>query len=635
MTFSFNKTGAVEKRDTPSPFARIVLEVSTELNTEEDMGSAEEASRVSQSHGAIVSQLFETPYEAPPEPKNPVLRGLPLYYGASLISSIQSISRYLWTNAGFTILRNIPELERFPPRYDPTVIPVAPNEKKQSLSSYAQTPVNFTNRSPSSTGSSHFPSVADYHAAYSSGALTPLDVAQELLPLIRRDVPERTEHATAFAQINAEAVLAAAKASTARWEAGHALGLLDGVPIAVKDELDVEGYERKLGSKSVFKTDGTSWCVAALMEAGAIVMGKSSMHELGLDTTNNNPNDGTPLNPYNREYYCGGSSGGSGYAVGTGLVPLALGVDGGGSVRIPSSFCGIYGLKTSHGRISRLPTTNGASSTSVVGPMAANMIDLELGFRILSKSDSAFPSSTFFPPPQAAPVPPTNKILGIYRPWFDQADPSVRKACSAALGYLHKTLGYELVDITIPFLHPGQTAHALTILAEIATTQPSIEDLTPANKILISVAHHTPARDFLLAQRLRELLMRHLAALFQEHPGLIIVTPTTTLPGWHISGGNADLRYGVSDANTSLRNMRYVWLANFSGCPCLQVPVGYVEAVKGGDVPIGMMGMGEWSTDEQLIGFGYDVEKWLHEGLDGGRRRPENFVDILKSLSGK
>ncbi|KAI9653656.1 MAG: hypothetical protein M1821_007003 [Bathelium mastoideum] len=597
------------------------MAVEAELNDDNTSGQ--------HSSNQLTPQLLEKPYEAPAEAKNPVLRGLPLRAGASLVSSVSAVSSYLWTNAGFTVLRNLPELDQYPPRYDPTVTPFVASPQPLSSLSALSSP-DLASRSPPSTAPARFPSIADYHAAYSSGGLTPVDVAEALLPLVRRDVSKRTDHATAFVQTNVAAVRAAAEASTERWKAGKALGLLDGVPIAIKDEVDVEGYERKVGTNHLFETKGTSWCVKAMIDAGAIVIGKSTMHELGLDTTNNNPNHGTPLNPYNKNYYCGGSSGGSAYAVGAGLVPLALGADGGGSIRIPSSFCGAFGLKTSHGRISRLPTSNAAISTGVIGPMAANMLDLEVGFRVMSVPDSALPSSAHFPPPQPAPRPPTTKLLGLYQPWFDRADPLVRDSCNTALAYLQTTLGYRTVPITIPYLSQGQVAHALTILSEIATSQPSVKGLTPANQILISVGAHTPARDFLLAQKLRELLMRHLAAIFRQHPGLVVVTPTTPLPGWRIAGGAADLRYGVSDANTSVRNMEFVWLANLCGCPCLQVPVGYVDAVGGGGkVPVGMMGMGEWGKDEDLIGFGYDAEKWLHEGLEGGRQMPENWVDVL------
>lgn len=349
-------------------------------------------------------------------------------------------------------------------------------------------------------------------------------------------------------------------------------------------------------------------------------------HELGLDTTNNNPNYGTPLNPHNEHYYTGGSSGGSAYAVAAGLIPISLGADGGGSIRIPSAYCGFFGLKPSHGRVSGRPSASLASTTGVLGPMAANMLDLELAYRIMAQPDPLDPTSSLFAPPCTALN--KTKTLGIYRTWFDRADAAVQKACWIALDYLRTTHGYTITDISLPLIHAGQMAHAMTILAEIASSNPHTADLTAPNKVLLSVGVQTPAVDFLQAQRLRHLLMQHLAHLFAAHPGLMIITPTTPNAGWHISNSKLDLQYGVSDGNMSVRSMEYVWMANFCGLPALSVPVGYVQPVDGtGEVPVGLMAMGEWCCEDALIGFGYDAEKWLHEGLQGGRRRPETFVD--------
>lgn len=188
------------------------------------------------------------------------------------------MSAYLWQNAGFKILRDLPELEDFPPCSDPTVIPrlADPSPHQMPVS-----PSRLESRASADVASRRFTSIPNFHAAYKAGTLNPLQVIESLLPLIRRDVREPTAHATAFVQVRADLVLEAAEASTVRWKVGKPLGLLDGVPIAVKDELDIEGYERKLGSKLAFKTRGISWCVKKLLEAGAIVVGKTTMHELG------------------------------------------------------------------------------------------------------------------------------------------------------------------------------------------------------------------------------------------------------------------------------------------------------------------------------------------------------------------
>jgi Asp-tRNA(Asn)/Glu-tRNA(Gln) amidotransferase A subunit family amidase len=178
------------------------------------------------------------------------------------------------------------------------------------------------------------------------------------------------------------------------------------------------------------------------------------MHELGMDTTNLNPNFGTPLNPYSPNYYCGGSSGGSAYAVAAGLMPFTLGHDGGGSVRIPSAYCGLFGLKTSHGRVSYRPTSNLAKSTGVPGPLAVNMVDLELAYRVMAQPDAGESDSSLFVAPAFVNSSSTErKVLGVYRTWFERADEPVKRACQGALDYLTEKRGYEVVDISIPLIH--------------------------------------------------------------------------------------------------------------------------------------------------------------------------------------
>ena len=106
------------------------------------------------------------------------------------------------------------------------------------------------------------------------------------------------------------------------------------------------------------------------------------------------------------------------------------------------------------------------------------------------------------------------------------------------------------------------------------------------------------------------------------------MTPTTPIAGWHISGGEADLKYGVSDANMSVRNMEYVWLANFTGCPALSIPVGKVEAKEGeGKIPVGFMGMGSWGSEDALMEWGRVGERWAVQ--EEKIARPAAWVDVL------
>jgi Asp-tRNA(Asn)/Glu-tRNA(Gln) amidotransferase A subunit family amidase len=300
-------------------------------------------------------------------------------------------------------------------------------------------------------------------------------------------------------------------------------------------------------------------------------------------------------------------------------VPFALGADGGGSIRIPSSFCGIWGLKPSHGRVSGAPSQSLAPTVGVLGPMASSIDDLALAYRTMATPAPASqdPISSQFPYPQP-PMPDAKrtKTIGIARDWIDRAEAPVRAALDRALDY-YREQGYNIIDITIPYLPEGQRAHILTIMAEIASgvDASKIWHLTAPNKVLVSMGMwQITAQDLLASQRLRNLLMTHLAHLFKSHPGLLIVSPTTPIPGWHIDGGEADLARGLSDGKSSVRNMEYVWLANFTGCPSISCPAGYTAD---GGVPIGVMAMSEWGTEEELIAFARDGEAILD--LPGSR----------------
>ena len=263
--------------------------------------------------------------------------------------------------------------------------------------------------------------------------------------------------------------------------------------------------------------------------------------------------------------------------------------------------------------------------------MAGTMTDLAIAYRVMAEPDPEHISSGFFPRPSRPHKPVNKKILGVYKHWVDRADASAKRLFDAAIDHLVSKQGYEVIDISIPFIHEGQSAHAVTILSEVCASFPDIAGLTPANKVLISVGRHASATDLLNAQKLRHLLLAHLSFLFKQHPGLIIVTPTTPNVGWHISGGVGDLKYGVSDGNMSVRSMEYVWLANFCGLPCISVPVGYVDPVEGeGKIPVALSGNAEWGAEDALIEFGFDAEAYLNGGGEESRVKPAGWVDVLE-----
>lgn len=197
---------------------------------------------------------------------------------------VPSLAGFLLNNAGFTSLRQRKELESIEARFDPTVTPTGRGDEARTKDS----DLHALREMCQGAAQSGFHTIVDFYKEYSEGVLTPTDVVNALLPVIRRDLlSDLTPHSTAFIDSKVELIRRAAEKSTIRWKKGKALGILDGVPFAVKDELDVKGYKRYNGTKNDYTKGAeveSSWCVSRLERAGAIMIGKTNMHELGMGT---------------------------------------------------------------------------------------------------------------------------------------------------------------------------------------------------------------------------------------------------------------------------------------------------------------------------------------------------------------
>lgn len=248
----------------------------------------------------------------------------------------------------------------------------------------------------------------------------------------------------AFTQIDDERALARAAEIDNRIEAGEEVGSLAGTPIALKDLIDHEGRVTTAGSAFYRETPGrTAPCVAALESAGGVIIGRTGLHEWAFGFSSENPHWGPVRNPWDTETSAGGSSGGSAAAVAAGIVPIAIGTDTGGSVRVPSALCGTYGLKVTYGRISLDGVFPLVGSIDTVGPLADSIRSLELGYRAMS-GDRA-------PAPEPEPV-----RLGIPQPWVRDAptDPEIAAAFEATVDSL-RGIGHEVGTVDVPDVLPG------------------------------------------------------------------------------------------------------------------------------------------------------------------------------------
>jgi aspartyl-tRNA(Asn)/glutamyl-tRNA(Gln) amidotransferase subunit A len=208
-------------------------------------------------------------------------------------------------------------------------------------------------------------------ALYRGKQLSPVAVIEETLRRL-----ESYESATnAFVLYDPETALTMARASEARWQMGEPQGLLDGVPVALKDTVLTKGWPRLLGSRTIDSSQ--SWDEDSLRSEGAVFFGKTTTPEFGWKPVTDSPLSGVTRNPWNLERTPGGSSGGSGVAVLAGICPLAVGTDAGGSIRIPAAFCGIVGFKPTFGRVAVYPPS-AFGDVAHVGPMARTVEDAAL-----------------------------------------------------------------------------------------------------------------------------------------------------------------------------------------------------------------------------------------------------------------
>ncbi len=240
-------------------------------------------------------------------------------------------------------------------------------------------------------------------AAVRSGAVSAREIAQETLNRIEA----RNGALGAFTDVTAKRALAKADAIDTARVRGENLGPLAGAPFAVKNLFDVEGLTTRAGSKinrdrPPAKADATM--ITRLEAAGGVLVGALNMGEYAYDFTGRNVHDGPSRNPHDLEHMTGGSSGGSAAAVAGGLVPIALGSDTNGSIRVPSSFCGLFGLKPTYGRLSRAGTFPFVASLDHVGPLARSAGDLALSYDSMLGRDDGDPAQADRPAPAASPT---------------------------------------------------------------------------------------------------------------------------------------------------------------------------------------------------------------------------------------
>ncbi|KAJ6754921.1 GLUTAMYL-TRNA(GLN) AMIDOTRANSFERASE SUBUNIT A-RELATED [Salix purpurea] len=460
-------------------------------------------------------------------------------------------------------------------------------------------------------------------------------VAEQIIPVIE-EFNKKDPPMPLLISFDAEEVRKQAAASTKRFEEGSPISILDGIFIAIKDDIDLYPHPSKgattwMHEVRPVKEDAIS--VSRLRSCGVIFVGKANMHEFGMGTTGNNPNYGTTRNPHAVDRYTGGSSSGPAAIVASGLCSAALGTDGGGSIRIPSSLCGVVGLKTTFGRTNITGSLYDFGTVEVTGPIASSVEDVMLVYAAILGSRpeeriSLNPSPPCFP--NLASRDGADALgslrLGKYTAWFnDVQSTDVSDTCEDMLNLLSRTHGCEMVEIVIPELQEMRTAHLVSIGSEfINSLIPDIEDgkgvrLNYDSRTSVGLFRSFGASDYIAAQCLRRRLMHHHMEIFKKVD--VIVTPTTGMTAPKIR--SSALSYGETDLQTSGYLMRFVIAANLLGFPAISIPVGYDKQ----GLPIGLQLIGRPWGEATLLRLASAVEELYAKP----KKRPASFYDVLKT----
>ncbi len=422
-------------------------------------------------------------------------------------------------------------------------------------------------------------------AALERGELRSVDLVERQLAAIQASQPG----INAFLALDAQGARAAAQASDARREQGCA-GLLDGVVIAVKDNIDVAGMVTSAGMATRSQhapANVDNPAVARLRAAGAVLVGKLNMHEAALGADNNNPHYGACHNPHRPGFTPGGSSGGSGAAVAAGLCAAALGSDSMGSVRIPASYCGVFGLKPSWGAISARGTVPVSRRLDHIGPLARSARDLGLLLQVMADFDPECAQSRAveFAAPWQGPL----RIGVIDFGDTVQIEPAVQAAFRQGLAALTE-LGHEEVSLPAPSLSPSRARRAGLLVCEAEMLvehehawRESRELFSPGLARMLGWAETRPLTDLVAA----ELLLDQAQVQVQQWLAQCDVLALPTTPQQAFAFGSP---VPASQADLTAN-------ANIAGCPALSLPL----PVAADELPIGMQLVGRIGDDLRLV----------------------------------
>ena len=437
-------------------------------------------------------------------------------------------------------------------------------------------------------------SALDLLSRFRTRELSPVEATRAALDCIAEGDPRLN----AFCRVDAEAALRQARASEARWRKNEPAGLLDGIPVSIKDLVLAAGWPTLRGSLTIARDqawDEDAPAVARLREHGAVLLGKTTTPEFGWKGATDSLLTGITRNPWNNDLTPGGSSGGAAVALASGMGALAIGTDGAGSIRIPASFTGVFGLKATNGVVPAHPPSP-IGTLANAGPMARTVADCALMLGVIGRFDPR--------DPHAQPVPAPDYLTGLddgvaglriaFSPDFghvrvhaEVAD-CVARAVQALEGQGAKV---EIVDLpmhdavdAVGVLWPVGNAHGLRSLS---TAQRALLD--PGLLAMAAAAEGMSALSYLAAVSARERVQIRMNKLFAKFD--LLVTPTMPMPAFPVG------RPAPEPADEGVAWSAFTYPFNLTMQPAASAPCGFTSA----GLPVGLQIVGQRFADALVL----------------------------------
>lgn len=418
-----------------------------------------------------------------------------------------------------------------------------------------------------------------------------------------------------FITLTPELALEQARAADAARAAGTVIGPLHGVPITVKDNIDTAGIATTAGARifaeRVPREDAT--VVARLKQAGAVIVGKTNLHEMAMGGTSNNPHYGAVRNPWNHACVAGGSSGGAAAAQALRIGYAALGTDSGGSVRIPAALCGVVGLKQTHGLVSLtgcVPT--GTWSTDHIGPLTTSVDDAAIMLGVMQGYDPRDPDSV-----DRQPAPCTLDAglrgvrVGVPENYFwEPIDSDVARLCGDVIAAMEQA-GAEIVPVTLASLELLPLARVAMLAEAFLFHEPYLRehyDQYGADiRDRLLAGQYVLAHDYIRALRARRIVTDEISGLFARID--VLATPTVPVPAPPVGAESISANgttVPVTGPNGAIL-VRNTMPANQAGVPAISLPAGCTAS----GLPVGFQLVADAFEDHKLLAIAGRVEQLI------------------------